>query len=91
MQGYKNLLKNILKNYIFWLKGLGLGYGVTSLSTIFQFYYIVINIFLLISMENDRAIYLLSVACKYNDKLHDYFSLKLIGKYLLLYNKTEIL
>ena len=58
MQGYTNLLKNILKNYIFWLKGLGLGYGVTSLSTIFQFYYIVINIFLLISMENDRAIYL---------------------------------
>ena len=33
------------------------------------------------------AIYILSVACKYKDILHDYFPLKLIGKYLLLYNK----
>ena len=32
------------------------------------------------------AIYILSVACKYKDILHDYFPLKLIGKYLLLYN-----
>ena len=27
------------------------------------------------------------LACKYKDILHDYFPLKLIGKYLLLYNK----
>jgi len=27
-------------------------------------------------------------ACKYKDIVHDYFPLKLIGKYLLLYNKS---
>ena len=29
--------------------------------------------------------------CKYKDILHGYFPLKLTGKYILLYNKTEIL
>jgi hypothetical protein len=29
------------------------------------------------------------IACKYRDILHDYFPLKLIGKYLLLYNKPN--
>jgi len=30
-------------------------------------------------------------ASKYNDILHDYFPLKLIGKYVLLYNKSDLL
>jgi hypothetical protein len=38
------------------------------------------------------AIYILSVfflsACKYKDILHDFFPLKLLGKYLLLYNNS---
>ena len=33
--------------------------------------------------------YIFLSACKYKDILHDYFPLKLIGKYLLLYNKRE--
>jgi hypothetical protein len=31
------------------------------------------------------------LACKYKDILHDYFPLKLIGKYLLLYNNTFVI
>ena len=36
------------------------------------------------------AIYIFSVfsACTYKDIVHDYFPFKLIGKYVLLYNKT---
>ena len=40
------------------------------------------------------AIYMLLIffsASKYNDILHDYFPLKLIGKYVLLYNKSDLL